>query len=96
VDARYRRLWPHRGGTVLAFGIISLLLSWTMIVGIKFGIITLVLAYIDLRAMDRGEMNPAGRGTTRAGQMCAIIAVCLSTLMLLGVCLLSLLAPHHH
>jgi hypothetical protein len=96
-DYRYRRrLWPHRGGMVLGLGILSLVLCWTVIGGLKFGAIALVLAYMDLSAMDRGEMDDAGRGTTRAGQVCALIGMCLSALMLFAFCLLSVALPHHH
>jgi ribosomal protein S27E len=93
---RYRRrLWPHRGGMVLALGILSLAVSFTVIGGLKFAIITLILAYMDLGAMDRGEMDPRGRGTTRAGQVCAIIGLCLSAAMLFLFCLLTIAMPHH-
>jgi ABC-type phosphate transport system permease subunit len=64
-------LAPHRGGTVLTLGILSLVLcqlcgpfAWSM--GAR-----------DLRLMQHGQMDPAGRSTTQAGMVCGIIGTCL-------------------
>lgn len=61
-------LKPHRGGVVLALGILGL------IVCSACGIIAWVMGKNDLREMDAGIMDPAGRGTTRAGKICGIIS----------------------
>ncbi len=69
-------LRPHRGAVILVLGI----LSW--LVCIICGICAWTMGNEDLRAMDRGEMDPAGRGLTEAGRVlgmihCIIAIVCL-------------------
>jgi hypothetical protein len=73
---------PHRGGTVLALGILSLFCA----AGMLLGTAAVVLGTIDLRAMARGSMDRAGASITRAGQVCGI----LGTLMWGGLCILSI------
>jgi hypothetical protein len=41
------------------------------------GIAPWVMANSDLAAMDRGEMDPSGRGLTQAGRVLGIIAIVL-------------------
>jgi hypothetical protein len=72
---------PHRGGAILTMGIVSLL-------GLLFcgpltilGPIAAVMGTIDLRAMREGRMDPAGAGTTRAGQVCGIVTTVLMLLL---------------
>ncbi len=62
---------PHRGGTILTLGILSLVVcqlcgpfAWAM--GSK-----------DLKLINSGAMDPMGRGTTQAGMVCGIIGTCL-------------------
>ena len=59
---------PHRGGIVLALGIIGIVLC-----GIC-GIVAWVMGNQDMRDMDAGRMDPSGRGATQAGKICGIIA----------------------
>jgi len=72
----------HRGGLVLALGILSLVV-WCLILGI----VAWVMGNKDLREMDAGRMDPTGRSLTQAGRICGIIAVLLQlaglTVMLL-------------
>ena len=67
-------LRPHRGGTILALGIIGIVCCWIC------GIIAWVMGNGDLRAMDAGMMDPSGRGLTQAGRICGIISVVLAIL----------------
>lgn len=62
-------LAPHRGGLILALGILGIVLC-----GIC-GIIAWVLGNNDLKEMDAGRMDPSGRGTTQAGKICGIIGL---------------------
>jgi hypothetical protein len=87
-DYGYRRrrdTEPHRGGTVLAMGIISLagiLVIWG--VPIIFGIIGWVMGSTDLRKMRNNQMDPEGEGMTRAGWVCSIIGTLLNLLLILA------------
>jgi hypothetical protein len=66
---------PHRGVLILILGILSF-----------FGcsIFTAIPAWVmgnsDLKEMDAGTMDPAGRGMTQAGKILGIIAVVLAIL----------------
>ncbi len=66
-----QELKPHRGGAILALGIIGLVLFF-------FGIIAWIMANRDLREMNAGAMDPSGRAMTQAGKTCGIIAVILT------------------
>lgn len=59
---------PHRGVTVLVFGILGLTVCFIL------GIIAWVMANGDLYEMDMGRMDPAGRDLTRGGKLCGMIA----------------------
>jgi predicted Zn finger-like uncharacterized protein len=58
---------PHRGGMILAFGIIG----W--VVCIIFGIMAWVMGNADLKAMDAGRMDPEGRTMTNIGRILGMI-----------------------
>jgi predicted Zn finger-like uncharacterized protein len=82
-DYEYRRrrrhdLAPHRGGVVLAMGILSL-----VIFPIIFGPIAWVMGNNDLREMRAGRMDPEGKGNTEAGRICGIIGTVLGIVGLL-------------
>jgi uncharacterized protein YbaR (Trm112 family) len=70
---------PHRGGLVMALGLVALVGGFAMCVPVIVGPIAWILGTIDLRAMREGRMDPSGEGMTRNGQICGII----STLLLL-------------
>jgi hypothetical protein len=85
--SRYHDDYPrsHRGSAVLTLGILGLVLSLTgllVVPGVILAIIAVVLGASDLAAMSRGEVDPAGRGSTKSGLICGIIAL---TLVGLGV-----------
>ena len=65
-------LKPHRGGVVLTLGILGLVLC------VICGIIAWVMGKNDLREIDAGTMDPAGRGLTNAGKICGMISVILA------------------
>jgi hypothetical protein len=65
-------LRPHRGGVVLALGILGIVVCFIC------GIIAWVMGNNDLRDMAAGRMDPAGRGLTQAGKICGMISVILA------------------
>lgn len=64
-----RPLKAHRGGAVLALGILGLVGCFIL------GVIAWVMANNDLREMDVGVMDPSGRSMTQAGKVCGIVSV---------------------
>jgi hypothetical protein len=78
-------LRSHRGGVVLALGILGLVVCFIC------GIIAWVMGNNDLREMAAGRMDPAGRGLTKAGKICGMIGVIVN-LAVLCICVLVVLA----
>jgi len=66
---------PHRGGLILALGILSLVGC-----GIFTGLPAWLMGNGDMRAMDSGAMDPEGRSLTQAGKICGMITTILSLL----------------
>jgi len=66
-------LAPHRGTTILIFGIIGLVCC------LIFGILAWVMGKKDLEEMAAGRMDPAGQGLTNAGRICGMVSVILAT-----------------
>ncbi len=77
---------PHRGGMILAFGIISLTL-FTCVVGLVFGILAWVMGNNDLRGMAEGEVDPEGRQLTQVGKILGMVGVILSLVYTVGIIL---------
>jgi uncharacterized membrane protein YidH (DUF202 family) len=67
-----QQLRPHRGTVVLVLGILGLVCC------VICGIIAWVMGNNDLRDMNAGRMDPAGRGLTQAGKICGMISVILA------------------
>ncbi len=67
-----RPLKPHRGTVVLVLGILGLVIC------VICGIIAWVMGKNDLEEMDRGIMDPSGRGITQAGKICGMISCILA------------------
>ena len=65
----------HRGVLVLILGILSFVLC-----GIVTGIPAWIMGASDLKEMDAGTMDPAGRGMTNAGRILGIVCVALTVL----------------
>lgn len=72
-------LTPHRGGMILAFGIIGLVTG----LGFIFGPIAWIMANSDLSEISEGRMDPEGEGMTQTGRILGIIATILSIVGLL-------------
>jgi predicted Zn finger-like uncharacterized protein len=75
---------PHRGGLVMALGIIGVVGLVCPPVGTIFGIIAWALGRSDLGKMRRGDMDPEGEGLTQAGWVCGIVAAALGLLLSLS------------
>jgi hypothetical protein len=73
---------PHRGGVVLAFGILSLVLCGLL------GPVAWMMGNADLEAMRKGQKDPSGEGMTQAGRICGIIGTVRLFLELFGGMLL--------
>ena len=67
---------PHRGTLILVLGILGLVICGPL------GIAAWIMGSTDLKEMDAGAMDPAGRGQTQAGKICGIIA---TVLLILGI-----------
>jgi predicted Zn finger-like uncharacterized protein len=72
---------PHRGTLILVLGVVSIVIH---ILGVPLGLPAWIMGSRDLKKMDRGDMDPAGRGTTQAGYICGIIGTLLGALTILG------------
>ncbi|MCK4871178.1 MAG: hypothetical protein KAS72_00485 [Phycisphaerales bacterium] len=76
-------LRPHRGVMILTFSIIGLATPVLgcacciafIPVGMVFSILAWIMGNSDLRAMQAGAMDPAGRGLTKAGKIVGMIGV---------------------
>ena len=73
---------PHRGTLILVLGILGLVVCGPL------AIVAWVLGSGDLKQMDAGLMDPAGRSNTQAGRICGIIG---TVLLILGVVVVILL-----
>jgi hypothetical protein len=99
---RRRRLTPHRGGMILAFGIMGLVLGG---LGLIFGPIAWIMGNADLREMRAGRMDPSGESTTNTGRILGMVATLLGLIGLVigcvfgGLFILGIVAggaAHHH
>src|SRR5205807_1822916 len=71
---------PHRGGMILAFGIIG-------IVGMPiFGVVAWVMGNNDLREMQAGRMDPEGESMTQTGRILGMIATIMGIVVLVISC----------
>jgi len=67
---------PHRGGMMLALGIIGLVVCPIV------GIFAWVMSANDLRAMDEGRMDPEGKQFTQVGKILGLVASILFALQM--------------
>ena len=67
---------PHRGTLILVFGILGIVSCFPL------GIAAWVMGKRDLKEMDAGIMDPAGRGNTNAGRICGMIGTLLAGIVL--------------
>jgi hypothetical protein len=73
---------PHRGTLVLVLGILSLVICAPL------GIAAWIMGSGDLKQMDGGAMDPAGRSLTNAGRICGMIGtilLCLSIVAMIAL-----------
>ncbi|HET6572856.1 MAG TPA: hypothetical protein VFG68_04580, partial [Fimbriiglobus sp.] len=75
---------PHRGGMILAFGIISLVIC-QMGIGIVFGILAWVMGNSDLKGMADGEVDPEGKQLTQVGRILGIVGTALGAVYMLVI-----------
>lgn len=73
----------HRGVLVLALGVIGLALFAIPPVGWVLGGLATAMGAEDLQRMQRGTMDRGGELMTLVGRVCGLLAVILSTVMLL-------------
>ena len=65
---------PHRGGMILAFGIIGIVTG----LGIVFGPIAWMMGNTDMKEISEGRMDPEGESMTNIGRILGMIATILS------------------
>ena len=70
---------PHRGTLILVLGILGIVLCGPL------AIAAWVMGVGDLKQIDAGTMDPAGRGTTQAGKICGIIGTILLIVTIVAV-----------
>ena len=70
---------PHRGGMILAFGIIALVSG----LGFIFGPIAWIMGNNDMRDIQSGRMDPEGEGMTQTGRVLGMISAILWIVALL-------------
>lgn len=86
---------PHRSSLILALGILSLIICAPL------GVVAWVMGSGDLKEMDVGRMDPAGRSNTQAGKICGMISTVLMllafaiVLIFFALGLVAALASHH-
>ena len=82
------RYLPHRGGMILTFGIISIVLMCAPLIGTSFAIAAITMANNDHYAFASGRMDRAGRNSAEIGKTCGIIGLVLGILFfVVAVCL---------
>src|ERR1043166_5060884 len=64
------RMPPHRGGMIMALGLVALVGGFSFCAPALLGPVAWVMGSWDLREMRDGRMDPEGEGLTRAGQIC--------------------------
>jgi len=75
---------PHRGVTILVFGILGLVVCQL------FGIAAWRMGDADLEDMANGRMDPTGRHMTKAGRICGIVATALLGVQIIFVVVIAI------
>jgi hypothetical protein len=85
------RYAPHRGGMILAFGIIGLVGGFIIYLPAIFGLLAWIMGNSDLREMREGRMDPEGESMTNVGRILGIITVVLTVVGTLIGCVFTCL-----
>lgn len=80
------RFTPHRGGLILALGLVALIGGASFCAPAVIGPVAWALGSWDLREIREGRMDSAGAGMTQAGQVCGMVATLLLVLGALFFC----------
>ena len=83
-ERRRSAIKPHRGGTVLLLGILSIVFSCAFPVAWYLAWTAINMSTEDSAAMASKRMDPAGQGITQAGKACAMIGAFLGFLGLIA------------
>lgn len=81
---------PHRGNTVFLYGLLSLIVAgvglllcpFFLCMSFPLGMVAILMANHDLRAMQAGNMDPHGESQTRSGRILGIIGIVLAAVLL--------------
>ena len=80
----HRNLAPHRGGTIIALGIVALvLLPCSTII---CGPLAWIMGNSDLAEIRAGRMDPSGEGMVQAGRILGMISTGLFVLVMILYC----------
>jgi predicted Zn finger-like uncharacterized protein len=79
---------PHRGGMILAFGLIGLIGNFVVLgpLALIFAIMAWVMGNTDMAEIQSGRMDPEGEGMTQTGRILGIIGTILGSLYVLALC----------
>ncbi len=77
-----RTVKPHRSGTVLGMGILSII---SLCLGLVFGLSAYLMGTSDLADMDEGRMVCSGRTPTKVGRTFGIIGIVLGLLWIVAI-----------
>jgi hypothetical protein len=84
---RFRqRYLPHRGGLIMALGLVALVGGLSICVPLFIGPIAWAMGTWDLREIREGRMDPEGTSMTQTGQVCGIVATVLLILSVPFLC----------
>ena len=94
--SRYRRndYVPHRGGMILAFGIISLV-SYLVFgpLALIFGPMAWIMGNFDMAEIRAGRMDPEGESMVQTGRIMGIIATAIGVIGVLAILVLCCFFP---
>lgn len=85
---RRRRGTPHRGGLILALGLISLVGGISIYLPFVLGPVAWIMGNSDMAEIHAGRMDPSGEGMVQAGRVLGIISTAFLVIGLVGMCLI--------
>ncbi len=91
--SRYGGYAPHRGGMILAFGIVSLVsfvlapvVGVTIVLPLVFGPLAWLMGNSDMTEIRAGRMDPSGEGMIQTGRVMGIISTVISVVAVIAGC----------